>query len=159
MSPEQKRIVLRLNGKESKKPDLWLSGLGRNAGLFGMVSESKAFDLAPTAQRGVIDAPIDTEIPDDALVEVEFDNGARFWTTGMDLRDRLTPPAQRTSRALVDDGTPWTLPASLDIPGERRGPIGKKWTIQSQRGLPLPACRKCSNPWQNNLEGARPCTR
>jgi hypothetical protein len=125
VSPEQKRIVLRLNGKESKKPDLWLSGLGRNAGLFGMVSESKAFDLAPTAQRGVIDAPIDTEIPDDALVEVEFDNGARFWTTGMDLRDRLTPPAQRTSRALVDDGTPWTLPASLDIPGERRGLIGK----------------------------------
>ncbi len=125
MSAEQKKIVLRLNGKESEKPDLWLSGLGRSTGLFDMVIESESFDLVPNAQRGGIETPNTTNIPEDALIEIEFDNGARFWTTGKDLRDRLTPPAQRTSRALGDNKSEWTLPGSLDIPGERRGLIGK----------------------------------
>lgn len=125
MSAEQKKIAVCLNGKKIEKSNLWLSGLGRSTGLFDMVIESESFDLVPNAQRGGIETPNTTNIPDDALVEVEFDNGARFWTTGKDLRDRLTPPAQRTSRALDDSKSAWTLPASLDIPGERRGMLGK----------------------------------
>ena len=53
-----------------------------------MVIESESFDLVPNAQRGGIETPNTTNIPEDALIEIEFDNGARFWTTGKDLRDQ-----------------------------------------------------------------------
>lgn len=125
MHSEQNRILLTINGTKSDKPDFWLAGLGRNAGLFGMVADSQAFNLSPSGQRGGVDTPIATEIPADALVEVEFDNGARFWTTGSELRTRLTPPAQRASRALVASDIRWQLPQTLDIPSDRRGVIGK----------------------------------
>ena len=143
MSANQKKNTLRLNGKESSRPGLWLAGLGRDAGLFGMVSDAKAFDLVPSGRRGGMESPIDTEIPDDALVEVEFDNGARFWTTGKDLRDRLIPPAQRNARALLaDDDAPWTLPDSLDIPSGRRGLIGKL-TLKALRWVCLLYTSSC----------------
>lgn len=125
MGSELKRIPFRLHGTDCEKSGLWLSGLSQKTGLFDMVSESKGFDITPLAQRGIAENPIDVQIPEDALVEVEFDNGARFWTTGRDLRDRLTPPGLRTSRSLVEDHTPWTLPDRLDVPGERRGLLGK----------------------------------
>jgi len=120
-----KPIPVKLSGTLSKDASLWLAGLGGTDGLFAAAASGAAYDLHSPGQRGAGEALLDADIPADALVELEFDNGMRFWTLGEHLRERLQDPQQRSARGLADDDGPWTLPTRFELPGERRGIVGK----------------------------------
>ena len=92
---------------------------GEASRLAFQASEVHGYALDPAGFRGGSKAT-DVEIPDDALVEVELNQGLKFWTVGKNLREHLLKPGSAGSRGLAE-GEAWNLPSSLDTPGDSRG--------------------------------------
>lgn len=116
-------VKIEVIGKKMDNPSLWLTAQGKTGELFPDIKAS-GIELASESARGT-GLRVLEEIPAGALVEVELDGDLHFWTTAEDLRERLSDPDTFDARSVSHDGSAWTVPSSLDLPGAERGFFGK----------------------------------
>jgi len=120
--------VVRIPGRLQSDEPLWLaSQIPTDSPLLAGASPARAFRLGVTGGRGSVAEAVIEEIPDNALVEIEFESGLCFWTAGADLRARVQAAGGDTTRGGTrsDDGA-WELPGSITPPvGGARGLAGK----------------------------------
>ena len=131
--------VVRIPGRLQSDEPLWLaSQIPTDSPLLAGASPARAFRLGVTGGRGSVAEAVIEEIPDNALVEIEFESGLCFWTAGADLRARVQAAGGDTTRGGTrsDDGA-WELPGSITPPvGGARGLAGKL-TIKALRWVGL----------------------
>lgn len=125
--------IVRIPGRLQPDEPLWLaSQIPADSPLFANAGPARAFRLGGTGVRGIASDAVTEVIPDDALVEIEFESGLRFWTSGDLLRERLQAAGGDTTRggapadADADADSVWDLPASIaPVPQGTRGAVGK----------------------------------
>jgi CHAT domain-containing protein/pimeloyl-ACP methyl ester carboxylesterase len=109
----QDRQKLRIPGTEIREPAIatvtWQS--------ITLKEPPRTFRLS-AAREGVADTPVIDAVDDD-VIEVELENGVRFWTSRQRLTEDLLPQADKRGADDIIE-----LPASLPIRGPSRGPIG-----------------------------------
>ena len=99
--------VVRIPGRLQSDEPLWLaSQIPTDSPLLAGASPARAFRLGVTGGRGSVAEAVIEEIPDNALVEIEFESGLCFWTAGADLRARVQAAGGDTTRGGTrsDDG-------------------------------------------------------
>lgn len=140
MSGKTNATVVRIPGRLIPDEPLWLaSRIAADSPLFAGAAAARSFRLGAAGGRGG-DAEVAAEaIPDDALVEVEFENGACFWCAGADLRERVQAAGGHGTRggtAAADDGA-WELPASITPAGAATRGLAGRLTIKALRWIGL----------------------
>lgn len=127
MSDRSAGTIVRIPGRLQPDEPLWLaSQIPAGSPLFVNAGPARAFRLGGTGVRGNAADAITEVIPDDALVEIEFESGLRFWTSGDLLRERLQAAGGDTTRGGASAEGAWDLPASIaPVSQGTRGAVGK----------------------------------
>lgn len=140
MRGQTNATVVRIPGRLIPDEPLWLaSRIAADSPLLAGASAARSFRLGATGARGGEAGAVAEAIPDDALVEIEFENGACFWCAGADLRTRLQAAGGHTARgaaAGADDGA-WDLPASIAPAGAETRGLAGRLTIKALRWIGL----------------------
>ena len=137
MSNQPKVTIVRIPGRVRPDEPLRLaSWIGGDSPLFAGVAPARSFRLGATGSRGTAEDTVAEAIPEDALVEIEFEGGACFWTVGADLRKRLQEAGGASARggSGADDGA-WDLPSSIAAPVTGTRGLAGKLTIRALRWM------------------------
>jgi hypothetical protein len=122
--PDQ--IAVRIQGSPQQNDPMWLATqAGTGSRVFGNPSLSRSYRLGAGGTRGAAGLSCEEAIPADALVEIEFENGLKFWTRGDKLRERLAPQGVTAARGSEAKDDRWTVPTIVDLHGNTRGAAGK----------------------------------
>jgi CHAT domain-containing protein/pimeloyl-ACP methyl ester carboxylesterase len=138
----QDRQKLRIPGIEIREPEFatlsWQN--------ITLKEPPRTFRLS-TTREGATDAPVIDTVDDD-VIEIELENGARFWTSRQRLTEELLPAVERRGVDGVID-----LPANLPIQGPSRGPVGAV-VIKTLRlfriNVPRLAAQTIAARWENS---------
>lgn len=107
--------VVHIPGRLQPDAPLWLaSQIAADSPIFANAPPARTFRLSGVGSRGDASEAVTERIPNNALVEIEFENGLRFWTAGADLRERLQAAGGDTTRGAgkAPDGA-WELPIRI----------------------------------------------
>ena len=144
MKKQTGTTAVRIPGRLQPDEPLWLiSQIGADSPLVSEQAPARSFRLGGGTNRGGADEWATENIPDDALVEIEFESGLRFWTSGADLHARLQADGDETGEAgsarggASSGGEAWDLPVSIaPLTASTRGMVGKL-TIKALRWMGL----------------------
>lgn len=138
MNDQSAGTVVRIPGRLQPDEPLWLaSQIAAGSPLFANARPARAFRLGGTGARGNGAEGVTERIPDDALVEIEFESGLRFWTAGAQLRERLQAAGGDTTRGAGDAGGAWELPASITPAVQGTRGVAGKLAIKALRWVGL----------------------
>lgn len=131
--------VVHIPGRLQPDDPLWLaSQFAPDSPIFADAPPARAFRLGGAGSRGDASEVVTERIPNDALVEIEFENGLRFWTAGADLRERLQAAGGDTTRGAgkAPDGA-WDLPIRITPPSAGTRGLAGTLTIKALRWVGL----------------------
>ncbi len=138
----QDRQKLRIPGTELREPQ-FATFSWQNITL---KEPPRTFRLSAT-RAGAADAPI-VDTVDDDVIEIELENGARFWTSRQRLTEELLPFGEKRGVDGVVE-----LPANLPLLGPSRGPLGAA-VIKTLRlfriNVPRLAAQTIATRWENS---------
>lgn len=143
MSVQPDATIVRIPGCLQPDEPLWLaSQIAPSSSLFADAEPARAFRLGLSGRRG---GPADVEkesIPANALVEIEFESGLRFWTSGADLPERLLAVGADVRRGpTATTGGAWDLPVSITPPPAGTRGLAGRLTIKALRWVGLDPVR------------------